>query len=144
MRDHSKELERHITLLQSRLVNSQISSLVANAIDLGNNIKLISTTMDTTDIKEMELLCDRLKEKKETIAVISSSSDGRAHIMVSINQNLLKQFKKLSAGNIVKQLSEFVDGKGGGRPDFARGGGASPEKLPGALKKVEEIIKTML
>jgi alanyl-tRNA synthetase len=144
MRDYSKELERRISLLQSRLVNTQISSLLSNANDLGNNIKLISATLDTSDTKEMELLCDRLKEKNGVIAVISSSTDGRAHIMVSINQNLLKQFKKLSAGNIVKQLSELVDGKGGGRPDFARGGGASPEKLPVALKKVEEIIKTIL
>ncbi len=144
MREHSKELERHISLLQSRLVNTQISSLLSNAIDLGNNIKLISATMDTSETKEMELLCDRLKEKNGVVAVISSSSDGRAHIMVSINQNLLKQFKKLSAGNIVKQLSELVDGKGGGRPDFARGGGATPEKLPGALKKLEEIIKLMI
>lgn len=144
MRDHNKELERHIALLQSRLVNTQISGFFANAIDLENNIKLISTTIDKADTKEMELLCDRLKEKKDTIAILSSSTDGRAHIMVSINQNLLKQFKKLSAGNIVKLLSELVDGKGGGRPDFARGGGASPEKLPGALKKVEEIIKSMI
>ncbi len=144
MREHSKELDRQISLLQSRLVNTQISSLLSNAVDLGNNIKLISTTMDTADAKEMELLSDRLKEKNGVVAVISSSSEGRAHIMVSINQSLLKQFKKLSAGNIVKQLSELVDGKGGGRLDFARGGGASPEKLPGALKNVEEIIKSMI
>lgn len=144
MRDHNKELERHISLLQSKYVNTQISSLLSHAIDLGNNIKLISTTMDTSDTKEMELLCDRLKEKSGTISVISSSSDGRAHIMVAINPNLLKQFKKLSAGSIVKQLSELVDGKGGGRPDFARGGGSSPEKLPNALKKVEDMIKSMI
>ncbi|APJ03475.1 alanine--tRNA ligase [Silvanigrella aquatica] len=144
MRDHIKDLEKNILMLQSRVVNTQISDLLNKAIDIGSNIKLISTILDVFDAKEMELLSDRLKEKKDTVSVIAASSEGRAHIMVAINPNLLKQFKKLSAGSIVKQLSEMVDGKGGGRPDFARGGGTNPEKLPHALKHVEEIVKSLI
>ena len=117
---------------------------MSNAKDIGNDLKLILVILDATDVKELELLCDRLKEKNNTIAIIASNSEGRAHIMVAINPNILKQFKKLSAGSIVKQLSELVDGKGGGRPDFARGGGTSIDKLAGALSKAENIIHTMI
>lgn len=144
LKDHTKEQDKHISTLQSRLVNTQISGLMSNAKDIGNDLKLILVILDATDVKEMELLCDRLKEKNNTIAIIASNSEGRAHIMVAINPNILKQFKKLSAGSIVKQLSELVDGKGGGRPDFARGGGTSIDKLAGALTKAENIIHTMM
>ncbi|WWW14107.1 alanine--tRNA ligase [Spirobacillus cienkowskii] len=141
MKENSKELEKQIHILQSRIVNTQIASLVANAIDLGNNIKLVINLLETNDTKEMELLCDRLKEKPATIAVIAANIENKAHLMVAINPSLIKQYKKLSAGQIVKQLSEIVEGKGGGRPDFARGGGINPEKIPVALKKVVEIIQ---
>lgn len=141
MKENSKELEKQIHILQSRIVNTQIASLIANAIDLGNNIKLVINVIETNDTKEMELLCDRLKEKPATIAVIAANIENKAHLMVAINPSLIKQYKKLSAGQIVKQLSEIVEGKGGGRPDFARGGGINPEKIPVALKKVVEIIE---
>ena len=143
LKEQTKDQDKHISILQSRIVNTQISGLMTNAKEIGNNLKLVLVILDSTDVKEMELLCDRLKEKSNTIAVIASSTEGRAHIMVAINPNSLKQFKKLSAGNIVKQLSELVDGKGGGRPDFARGGGASIDKLALAMGRAEEIIQNM-
>ena len=144
LKDHAKEQDKQISTLQSRLVNTQISGLMSNAKEIGNDLKLVLVTLDASDVKEMELLCDRLKEKNNTIAIIASSSEGRAHILVAMNPNILKQFKKLSAGNIVKQLSELVDGKGGGRPDFARGGGTSIDKLAGALSRAESIIHAMM
>jgi alanyl-tRNA synthetase len=45
---------------------------------------------------------------------------------------------------VVKALCELVDGKGGGRPDFARGGGNAPDKLPFALTKLDDIIASVL
>ncbi|MDR0353177.1 MAG: alanine--tRNA ligase [Opitutaceae bacterium] len=38
------------------------------------------------------------------------------------------------AGKIVAELCAKLDGKGGGKPDFAMGGGKSPGKLAGVLK----------
>ena len=39
----------------------------------------------------------------------------------------------LSAGKIVNELSQKLGGKGGGKPDFAMGGGRDVEKLQAAL-----------
>ncbi|KAB8032214.1 alanine--tRNA ligase [Fluviispira multicolorata] len=144
MRENAKDLEKNIAQLQSRLVNAQISELMLNSIQLKNNIRLVVTLIETSDVKEMELMCDRLKEKSDMIAVIAAILDNRVLIMSAINPTLVKQNKKLSAGNIVKQLSEMLGGKGGGRPDFARGGGINTEQLPSAIKKVEEIVIQMI
>ena len=48
--------------------------------------------------------------------------------------------KKYNAGKIIKEMSEIVGGKGGGRPDMAQGGGSNPQKLTQALESVREII----
>ena len=38
------------------------------------------------------------------------------------------------AGKIINELSQKLGGKGGGKPDFAMGGGKEPAKLAAALK----------
>ena len=46
-----------------------------------------------------------------------------------------------NAGAIIKQLSQTVGGKGGGKPDSAMGGGPLTDKISEVFKEAEEIIK---
>jgi alanyl-tRNA synthetase len=50
----------------------------------------------------------------------------------------------VNAGNIVKEVSPLIGGGGGGRPNFAQGGGTQTEKISEAVKKAEEIIMKQL
>jgi len=45
------------------------------------------------------------------------------------------------AGEIIRQLSGIVGGKGGGRPDMAQGGGNQPEKLDEAFEALYALIE---
>jgi alanyl-tRNA synthetase len=47
---------------------------------------------------------------------------------------------KIQAGKIIQQIAPIVGGKGGGKPDNARGGGKDAGKLDEALAKVKEIL----
>ena len=58
----------------------------------------------------------------------------------TVTKDLVNRFR---AGDIVKQLSGIVGGKGGGRPDMAQGGGNKPEKLEEALEAIDDLIKRM-
>ena len=61
-------------------------------------------------------------------------------IIVGVTKNLLS---KINAIEIVKKLSKVLGGKGGGgRPDFARGGGGNKVKnIPKSCKTVLNLIK---
>lgn len=90
------------------------------------------------------MLCDRLKEKPNTITVLAAVLENKIHLIAAISQDIMQKHKNISAGNIIKQLCLMLDGKGGGRPDFARGGGTHLEKLPFALDEILTIIRNLL
>ena len=48
---------------------------------------------------------------------------------------------KIKAGDLLKHVAIQIDGKGGGRPDMAQGGGNNPEALEGALASVTQWVK---
>jgi alanyl-tRNA synthetase len=48
--------------------------------------------------------------------------------------------KGLNAGNIIKQITKVVDGRGGGRAETGQGGGKDVAKLDEALKMVRELV----
>lgn len=48
------------------------------------------------------------------------------------------------AGNLVKEASVLLGGRGGGRPNTAQGGGRNAAKLTEALDRVEALLRTQL
>ena len=47
---------------------------------------------------------------------------------------------KVQAGKIIQQIAPIVGGKGGGKPDNARGGGKDASKLDEALAKAKSLL----
>jgi alanyl-tRNA synthetase len=52
--------------------------------------------------------------------------------------------KGVNAGSIVKEVAPIFGGGGGGRPNFAQGGGTKPDKLMDAVQAAEEAVKKQL
>ena len=51
---------------------------------------------------------------------------------------------KLSAGEMLKHVALQVGGKGGGKPEFAQGGGDQPQNLGSALNTIPEWVDQRL
>ena len=45
---------------------------------------------------------------------------------------------EIKAGDLIKEFAPVVGGKGGGKPDFAQGGGKDAGKIDELIKKVKE------
>jgi alanyl-tRNA synthetase len=82
--------------------------------------------------------------KRNTAAVtVFFGCDGKtARIMIMAGDEAVK--KGINSGEIIKQVSPIIGGGGGGRPNFAQGGGTQPAKLQEAVKAAEEAIKRQL
>jgi len=48
--------------------------------------------------------------------------------------------KKIAAGKIIQTIAPHVGGKGGGRPEAARGAGKDPSGLDAALSAARQFI----
>jgi alanyl-tRNA synthetase len=51
---------------------------------------------------------------------------------------------RIRAGDIVKALAAIVGGGGGGKADLAQAGGKNPDKLPEAIGKAPDIVRSLL
>ncbi|HZL14295.1 MAG TPA: DHHA1 domain-containing protein, partial [Verrucomicrobiae bacterium] len=66
---------------------------------------------------------------------------GAANHSVSLVATVSPEFtSKISAGKIIQTIAPIVGGKGGGKPDNARGGGKDASKLDEALAKAKSLL----
>ena len=69
-----------------------------------------------------------------------ASADGasKVSLVVAVTSSLTK---RVHAGDLLKAVAPLVQGSGGGRPEFAQGGGKDPSKIPDVLKRTEELVQ---
>ena len=86
------------------------------------------------------------KQGAECISVLAAAGPDSVSFTVSGTTVLIS--KGFNSGEVIRVMTPIVGGKGGGRPDFAVGGGKEVDKLNQAMttaeKWVEEFIKTKL
>jgi alanyl-tRNA synthetase len=75
--------------------------------------------------------------------VVLAAADGasKASLVVAVTSPLVK---RLHAGELLKAIAPLVQGSGGGRPEFAQGGGKDPSKIQDALRRAEEVVRHAL
>ena len=83
-----------------------------------------------------------IKRNEATIALFYGSDGKTCKLMVMAGETAVQ--KGINAGAIVKEAAPIFGGGGGGRPNFAQGGGTKPDKLADAVQAAEEAVKKQL
>jgi alanyl-tRNA synthetase len=95
------------------------------------------------DVNRMVQTANEIIKRDEATVALFYGSDGKtARILAMAGKKAVE--KGVNASEIVRVVSPLIDGGGGGKPNFAQGGGTRPEKLQEAIKKAEETIKQQL
>jgi alanyl-tRNA synthetase len=71
---------------------------------------------------------------------LASVEDNQPSIHCYISKELVAQ-KSLNANVVIKELSNYIDGNGGGQPFFASGKGKNVAGINEALEKAVDFIK---
>jgi alanyl-tRNA synthetase len=94
---------------------------------------------DDLAIKELKSNAEKLiKNNKSDIVCLISKIDSKASLVIAVEKKLAE---KISAVEMVKEVSTILGGKGGGgRADMAQSGGSSPENSPLAIESLKKYI----
>jgi alanyl-tRNA synthetase len=139
--EKQKKLERELDALKSKAASSATGDLAAHAHDL-DGIKLVAARVDGMDPKALREAVDTLKQKLgDCVVLLASGGDGKAALVGGVHGAALG---KVKAGDIVAHVARQIDGKGGGRPDMAQGGGIDSPALDQALQGLLEWVAKAL
>jgi alanyl-tRNA synthetase len=141
LQDQVRRYEREIEQLKLKMAQSESSAAADNAREIGG-IRVVARRVTNLDANGMRQLADSLSQKlKSGVVVLGQATDGKASLVARVTDDLTK---RLNAGQIVREISALVGGKGGGRADMATGGGNEPDKLEAALEASYETVERML
>ncbi len=92
---------------------------------------------------ELRDLSDRIRQSKNATAVLLGSvDDGRAYLVVNIDDSLVE--KGVDAVAVAREAAKKIGGGGGGRPSLAEAGGKNPEGLAEAYEVGKSEIASAL
>ena len=129
-----RELEKEIERLKQKLASGAGGDLTSEVQDV-NGVKVLATQIDGADSKTLRVTMDKLKDKLGSAVILLAAVEGdKVALVAGVTKDLTARYK---AGDLLKFVAEQVDGRGGGRPDMAQGGGNNPAALPGALESVK-------
>ncbi|WP_203141213.1 alanine--tRNA ligase [Marinobacter mangrovi] len=136
--DRNRQLEKELEQLKAKLASSAGADLAGSAIEV-NGLKVVASELPGADRKALMDTADQLKNKLGSgVVVLAAVDDGKVTLVAGVTKDATARVR---AGDIMKKLAAAVDGKGGGRPDMAQGGGTDPSKLPDALSQVSGWVE---
>ncbi|MFN4165586.1 MAG: alanine--tRNA ligase [Ferrovibrio sp.] len=135
--EEKRKLERELSELRKQLATGggaggpQVKDL--------NGVKYAARRLDGVPAKDLRGMVDALKKELGSgVVALTSVADGKVAVVVGVSADLTA---KLNAADLVKIATPLIGGQGGGgRPDFAQGGGADPAGAEKALDAIAAEI----
>jgi alanyl-tRNA synthetase len=134
--EHQKAVEKQLKSAQQREASNAASNLLEQ-IQTVNGIPAIVHNLGSADGDFLQLVVDSLKGRFKGVIVLGGAANNSVSLVAAVSPEFVS---KISAGKIIQTIAPIVGGKGGGKPDNARGGGKDASKLDEALAKAKTLF----
>ena len=136
--------------LQRRLQEAKLRDLTKNIESFFDRRDIDGVLLQTGKFSSvapdmLREIGDRVKERTgqpTVVVLVDVGEDESCKIVVMADDDAVRL--GAHAGNLVKEASVLLGGRGGGRPNTAQGGGRNAAKLTEALDRVEALLRTQL
>jgi alanyl-tRNA synthetase len=133
---HQKELEKSLRTAHQKEAAGRAKELLTTAETI-NGIPAIITNIAEADGDTLQTIVDSLKSQFKGVVVLGGAANGAVALVANVSADYTA---KAQAGKIIQAIAPIVGGKGGGKPDNARGGGKDAGKLDEALAKAKSLL----
>lgn len=128
-----RSTQRELISLQNKLALAKLPALLESKRLISDRPVLALSVEDLSAESLKELTNSALtKLGEDAVVILGTMNAGAAILMCAVGKNLQQDIK---AGTLVKIASEVLGGGGGGRPDFAQGGGPNGHLMAAAIDK---------
>ncbi len=127
-----KDVEKALKSAQQREASGRAKDLLSKA---ENNAIIVN--LGEVDADYAVAVSDALKGTFNGIVVLAATGGGNVALIASVAKD---HQAKVQAGKIIQTIAPIVGGKGGGKPDFARGGGKEVSKVDAALAEARKLV----
>jgi alanyl-tRNA synthetase len=132
--DENKRLSRRARELSGVVATVEAQELIEAAGPVGG-ARIVSKVFEDRDIEELKMLAHRLAEGDNVVALLASKENGTARLVFARSANLSADMNAL-----MRTACERLGGRGGGRPEFAQGGGPKLSEIEKTLEEAKTDI----
>ncbi len=132
-----KALEKELAALKEKMASGGLEDIKKGAVEIGG-VTVMRGAFADVDINTARKMADNIKSEYDcALVVFAVHTADKANLIAAATDAAVK--KGIHCGNIVKEISAHVGGKGGGRPDSAQAGGSDPKGVDKALEAAIEV-----
>ncbi|MBI3958226.1 MAG: alanyl-tRNA editing protein [Chloroflexi bacterium] len=129
-----KEQDRLLRAMQEELLGYRAQSLLAQAEAVGG-VRLVARVLADLDPTGLKSLAAGLVATPGVVALLACGMEGKGTVIFARSADV-----ELHAGQLLRAVLPRFGGGGGGRPDFAQGGGVDVERLVELIETARQLI----
>jgi alanyl-tRNA synthetase len=131
------KLQKDNRALQQQILSIKINSTEGQKI---NNITLISKIFKDISIKDLHSAAINHRNSATASILLLFSTVGKTvNFIIAITKDIAGE--KFNAAELARVVNQVIGGKGGGKQDFAQGGGGEISKISDGIIKLEQCLK---
>ena len=117
------------------LVEYQARELLA-AAETAAGVRVVARELADAEPASVQKLARALIAEPGVVALLGCAQRGKGTVVFARSQDL-----SLHVGNLLRDTLRQFGGGGGGRPDFAQGGGVPAKKLAAVLEAASDTVR---
>ncbi|WP_270219138.1 alanine--tRNA ligase [Lactococcus garvieae] len=130
MQEELKAAQKENDALAGKLAASQSDEVFKNVLQAAGK-SYIASEVTVPDVNGLRNLADIWKQKElSDVLVLVAKIGEKVSLLVA------SKTAEVKAGNLIKDLAPYIDGRGGGKPDMAMAGGSKAAGIPELIENV--------
>jgi len=134
--EENKELHRQVRALEEVAARVDAEELLATASTNAQGVRVVARVLEERDAESLKRLAQALISHPNTIALLGSRDQDSARLVFARSAEAPGDMNAL-----MRQACELLDGRGGGKPDLAQGGGRNISAIDEAIEAAGNALR---
>jgi alanyl-tRNA synthetase len=139
LKETNVEKRKLVKELATRESNTAEETEACNISEANGVRIMLRDFKESIDVDRMiQTATEIIKKDEATVTIFYGANQESARIIVMAGNTAIE--KGANSGSIVKEAATVIGGSGGGRPNFAQGGGTQVQNISKAVRKAKETL----